>query len=72
MTDVIAVYKRIATASVAGKGVRLTWEEVHAIACDGAVRQAINTADEEAASEAEGRSYEENGEAAAHLNGAWA
>jgi len=47
MQDVIKVYKRLAKAVLAGKGVRLSWEEVHAITCDGAVRQAIDTADEE-------------------------
>ena len=48
MRDVIEVYKRISDACRKGKGLRLSWEEVSAIACDGAVQQAIDTADDEA------------------------
>lgn len=47
MKDVIDVYRRISQASRAGRGVRLSLEEALAVTCDGAVRQAIDTADDE-------------------------
>lgn len=47
VADVITVYRKIAKASKAGKGVRLSWAEVAAINCDGAVMQAIDQADYE-------------------------
>lgn len=47
MKDVIAVYRRIVEASRAHRGIRLSREDVFAITCDGAVQQAIDTADDE-------------------------
>lgn len=45
--DVIPVYKRIEKACRLGNGIRLSWQEVCAIWHDGAVRQAVETADDE-------------------------
>jgi hypothetical protein len=53
MSDVIPVYRRIVKASLRGKGIRLSWADVNAIRCDGAVIQAIETADEEEQTEVE-------------------
>jgi len=47
IADVITVYRKIAKASKAGKGISLSWAEVAAITCDGAVMQAIDQADAE-------------------------
>lgn len=48
IADVISVYLRIQKAYKRGTGTRLAWSEVAAIMCDGAVMQAIDTAEEEA------------------------
>ncbi len=48
IADVIEVYKRIFKAARKGKGIRLTLEEVLVITCDGAVQQAVETAEVEA------------------------
>ncbi len=45
--DVVPVYKRIFAAVAKGKGVRLSAEECHAIWCDGATRQCVETAEDE-------------------------
>lgn len=45
--DVVKVYRKILKASRSGKGVRLSWHEVTAIACDGAVQQCVETAEYE-------------------------
>ena len=47
IVDVISVYKRIVESSRKGKGIRLSWEEACAVTCDGAVRQALDTAEDE-------------------------
>lgn len=47
IADVTTVYRKIVKASKAGKGTRLSWSEVAAITCDGAVMQAIDQADYE-------------------------
>jgi hypothetical protein len=47
MSDVIQVYRRIIAASAAGRGIRLSREEVLAVCQDHAVQQAVESADYE-------------------------
>jgi hypothetical protein len=51
MCDVIALYRRLEKSHKRGVGTRLTRDEVAAIMCDGAVRQAMETADYEESSD---------------------
>lgn len=63
------IHTRIMHRYTCAKGIRLTAEELRLLVeQDTAMRQVID----DLRAEEDGRRYEEDGEAAAHLNGSWA